>query len=80
MVQQVVECESTRYVNLEVEVGDRFNNPEVESTSPIASPHGTQVNIFNDNLETTFAPDSYHMPPTPQFLNMDETINCVVND
>ena len=58
MVQQVVECESTRYVNLEVEVGDRFNNPEVESTSPIASPHGTQVNIFNDNLETTFAPVS----------------------
>ena len=28
MVQQVVECESTRYVNLEV--GDRSNNPEVE--------------------------------------------------
>ena len=58
MVQQVVECESTRYVNLEVEVGDRFNNPEVESTSPIASPHGTQVNIFNGNLEATFAPVS----------------------
>ena len=58
MVQQVVECESTRYVNLEVEVGDRFNNPEVESTSPIAFPHVTQVNIFNDNLEATFAPVS----------------------
>ena len=28
MVQQVVECENTRYVNLEV--GDRSNNPEVE--------------------------------------------------
>ncbi|RVW91315.1 Serine/threonine-protein phosphatase 7 long form-like [Vitis vinifera] len=28
MVQQVVECESTRFVNLEV--GDRSNNPEVE--------------------------------------------------
>ncbi|RVX22708.1 hypothetical protein CK203_008318 [Vitis vinifera] len=41
MVQQVVECESTRYVNLEV--GDRSNNLkvqfEVENTSPVASPH-----------------------------------------
>ncbi|KAL6340500.1 hypothetical protein AAG906_006165 [Vitis piasezkii] len=43
----VVECESTRYVNLEV--GDRSNDLEVEfeveSKSPIAFPHGTQVNI-----------------------------------
>ncbi|RVW44625.1 hypothetical protein CK203_086872 [Vitis vinifera] len=66
MVQQVVECESARYVNLEV--GDRSNNPkiefEVENTSPVASPRGTQVNISNDNLEATFAPVSYHMPPT----------------
>ncbi|RVW23103.1 hypothetical protein CK203_099964 [Vitis vinifera] len=79
MVQQIVECESIRYVNLEV--GDRSNNPEVEfeveNTSPIASPHGTQVNISNDNLEATFAPISYHMPPTQQFLNMDGAINCV---
>ena len=47
IVQQVVECESTRYVNLEV--GDRSNDPEVEfeveSKSPIAFPHGTRVNI-----------------------------------
>ena len=39
MVQQVVEFESTRYVNLEV--GDRSNDPkvefEVENTSPIAT-------------------------------------------
>ncbi|RVW73674.1 hypothetical protein CK203_057060 [Vitis vinifera] len=79
MVQQVVECESTRFVNLEV--GDRSNNPEVEfeveNTSLVASPHGTQFNISNDNLEETFAPVSYHMPPTPQFLNMDKAINCV---
>ncbi|RVW27306.1 hypothetical protein CK203_107311 [Vitis vinifera] len=80
MVQQVVECESTRFVNLEV--GDRFNNPEVEfeveNTSLVASPHGTQFNISNNNLEETFAPVLYHMPPTPQFLNMDKAINCVV--
>ncbi|RVW84296.1 Serine/threonine-protein phosphatase 7 long form-like [Vitis vinifera] len=42
MVQQVVECENTRFVNLEV--GDRSNNPEVEfeveNTSLVASPHG----------------------------------------
>ena len=79
MVQQVVECESTRYVNLEV--SDRFNNPEVEfeveNTPPIASPHGTQVNVSNDNLEATFALVSYHMPPTQQFSNMDEAINYV---
>ena len=79
MVQQVVECENTRYVNLEV--GDRSNNPEVEfeveNTSPVASPHGTQVNVSNDNLEATFAPVSYHMPPTQQFSNMDEAINYV---
>ena len=66
MVQQVVECESTRFVNLEV--GNRSNNPEVEfeieNTSLVASPHGTQFNISNDNLEETFAPVSYHMPPT----------------
>ena len=82
MVQQVVECESTRYVNLEV--GDRSNNLEiefeVENTSPVASPHGTQVNISNDNLEATLTPISYHIPPTQQFLNMDEAINCVVSD
>nr|CAN61286.1 hypothetical protein VITISV_028650 [Vitis vinifera] len=79
MVQQVVECESTRFVNLKV--GDRSNNPEVEfeveNTSLVASPHGTQFNISNDNLEETFVPVSYHMPLTPQFLNMDEAINCV---
>ncbi|RVW92837.1 Serine/threonine-protein phosphatase 7 long form-like [Vitis vinifera] len=82
MVQQVVECESTRFVNLEV--GDRSNNLEVEfeveNTSLVASPHGTQFNISNDNLEETFVPISYHMPPTPQFLNVDEVINCVVSD
>ncbi|RVW43332.1 hypothetical protein CK203_070261 [Vitis vinifera] len=82
MVQQVVECENTRFVNLEV--GDRSNNPEVEfeveNTSLVASPHGTQFNISNDNLQETFVPISYHMPPTPQFLNMDATINCVVSD
>ncbi|XP_034674615.1 uncharacterized protein LOC117905866 [Vitis riparia] len=82
MVQQVVECESTRFVNLEV--GDRSNNPkvefEVENTSLVASPHGTQFNISNDNLQETFVPVSYHMPPTPQFLNMDVAINCVVSD
>ena len=81
MVQQVMECESTRYVNLEV--GDRSNNPEiefeVENTSLVVSPHGTQVNISNDNLEATCAPISYHMPPTLQFLNIDEAINCVVS-
>ncbi|KAL6337823.1 hypothetical protein AAG906_002288 [Vitis piasezkii] len=80
MVQQVVECENSRYVNLEV--GDRSNNPEVEfevkNTPPIASPHGTQVNVSNDNLEATFAPVSYHMPPTQQFSNMDEAINCFI--
>ena len=69
MVQQVVECENIRYVNLEV--GDRFNNPEVEfeveNTSSVASRNGTQVNNSNDNQETTFALVSYHMPPTPQF-------------
>ncbi|RVW99497.1 Serine/threonine-protein phosphatase 7 long form-like [Vitis vinifera] len=82
MVQEVVECENTRFVNLEV--GDRFNNPEVEfeveNTSLVASPHGTQFNISNDNLQETFVPISYHMPPTPQFLNMDAAINCVVSD
>ena len=77
-----MECESTRYVNLEI--GDNSNNPEVEfkveNKLPVVSPHDTQVNISNDNLEATFAPVSYHMPPTPQFLNMDEAINCVVGD
>ena len=66
MVQEVVECESTIYVNLEV--SDRSNDPEVEfevqNTSPIASLHGTQINISNKNLEATFAPVSYHIPPT----------------
>ena len=60
MVQQVVECESTRYVNLEL--SDRSNDPEVEfeveNTSPLAFLRGTQVNIFNGNLEATFAPVS----------------------
>ena len=55
MVQQVVESESTRFVNLED--GDRSNNLEVdfkvENTSLVASPHGTQVNISNDNLDAT---------------------------
>ncbi|RVW75122.1 hypothetical protein CK203_057867 [Vitis vinifera] len=82
MVQQVVECESTRYVNLEV--GDRSNDLEVEfeveNISLVASSHGTQVYISNENLEATFAPVSYHMPPTPQFLNIDGAINCVVSD
>ena len=84
MVQQVVECESTRFVNLEV--GDRSNNPEVEfeveveNTSPVASPHGNQVNISNDNLEATFVPVLYHTWPAQQFLNMDEAINCVISD
>ena len=82
MVQQVMKCESIRYVN--VEVDDRSNNPkvefEVENTSLVASSHGTQANISNDNLEATFAPISYHMPPTLQFLNIDEAINCVVSD
>ena len=77
-----MECESTRYVNLEI--GDNSNNPEVEfkveNKLPVVSPHDTQVNISNDNLEATFALVSYHMPPTPQFLNMDEAINCVVGD
>ncbi|KAL6323508.1 hypothetical protein AAG906_039085 [Vitis piasezkii] len=51
MVQQVVEFENTRYVNLEV--GDRSNNPkvefEVENTSLIASPHDLQhvVKMFS---------------------------------
>ena len=82
MVQQVVECESTRFVNLEV--SDRSNNPEVEfeveNTSLVASPHDTKFNISNDNLEEIFTPISYHMLPTPQFLNMDEAINCVISD
>ncbi|RVW29435.1 Serine/threonine-protein phosphatase 7 long form-like [Vitis vinifera] len=47
MVQQVVECENTRFVNLEV--GDRSNNPEVEleveNTSLVASPHEMIVTI-----------------------------------
>lgn len=49
MVQQVVESESLRYVNLEG--GDRSNNPnvEVENTLSIISPHDTQVNISNHN-------------------------------
>ncbi|KAL6329882.1 hypothetical protein AAG906_039794 [Vitis piasezkii] len=82
MVQQVVERESTRYVSLDV--GDGSNDLDVEfkikNTSPIASPYDTQVNISNDNLEATFALVSYYMQPTPQFLNMDEAINCVVSD
>ena len=77
-----MECESTRFVNLEV--GDKSTNPEVEfeveNTSPVASPDDTQVNISNGNLEATFAPVSYHMPPTQQFLNMDKAINCIVSD
>ena len=82
LVQQVMESESTRYVNFEVSA--RSNDPnveiKVENTSPVVSSHGTQVNIFNDNVEPTIAPVSYHMPPTPQFFNMDGAINCVVSD
>ena len=82
MVQQVVECENTRYVNLGI--GDRSIDPEVEfeveNISLVAFPHDTQINISNDNLEATFSPVSYYMPPIPQFLNMDEAINCVVSD
>ena len=62
LVQQVLESESTRYVNFEV--SGRSNDPnveiEVENTSPVVFPHGTQVNIFNDNVEPTIAPVSYH--------------------
>ena len=69
---------------MNLEIGDNSNNPEVEfkveNKLLVVSPHDTQVNISNDNLEATFAPVSYHMPPTPQFLNMDEAINCVVGD
>ena len=82
MVQQFVESESRRYMNLEV--GDRLNDPEVdiefEDTSSFGSKHGTQVNISNDNREAAPSPISFHMPPTPQFLNMDGAINCVVSD
>ena len=46
LVQQVMKYESTRYVNLEV--GARSNDPnvevEVENTSLVVSPYGTQVN------------------------------------
>ena len=77
-----MECESTRYVNFEV--GDRSNDPkfefEVENTSLFASLHDTQVNISNDNPRATFETISYHMPPIPDFLNMNETINYVVGD
>ncbi|KAL6331634.1 hypothetical protein AAG906_011574 [Vitis piasezkii] len=72
MVQQVVECENTRYVNLEV--GDKSNDLkvefEVENISLVASSHGTQVYISNENQEATFAP----------LLNLDRVINCVVSD
>lgn len=82
IVKQIVECESTRYVNFEV--GDRSNDPkfefEVENTSLFASLHDTQVNISNDNPRATFATISYHMPPTLDFLNMNGMINCVVID
>lgn len=66
------------------EVGDRSNDPqfefEVENISLFASLHDTQVNISNDNPGATFATISYHMPPTPYFLNMNVTINYVVSD
>ena len=77
-----MESESTRYVNLEFSA--RSNDPnvkvEVENTSLVVSPHGTQVNISNDNVEVTIALVSYHMPLTLQFLNMDGAINCVVSN
>ena len=80
-VQQVTKSESTRYVNLEV--GDRYNDPDVEvkveNTLPVVSPHDTQVNISNDN-DRALAPISYYMPPTPQFLSIDGISNCVVSD
>ena len=45
MVQQVVECESTKYVNLEV--GDKSNDPKVEfevkNISPVAFSHGPSL-------------------------------------
>ena len=70
LVQQVMESESTSYVNLEVGTSSNDHNVEVEveNTSLVVSPHGTQVNISNDNIEPTIAPVSYHMPPTPQFF------------
>ncbi|KAL6318599.1 hypothetical protein AAG906_000677 [Vitis piasezkii] len=57
MVQQVVECESTRFVNLEV--GDRSNNPEiefeVENTSLVASSHDLQhVKMFSIKAHQEF--------------------------
>ena len=43
MIQEVVEYENTRYVNLEV--CDKFNDHnievEVENTLPVVSPHDT---------------------------------------
>ena len=64
------------------EVGDRLIDPkfEVENTSLFASLHDTQVNISNDNPRATFATISYHIPHTPDFLNMNGTINYVVSD
>ena len=60
---------------MNLEVGTRSNDPndevEVENTSLVISTHGTQVNISNDNVGPIIAPVSYHMPPTPQFLNKD---------
>ena len=45
MVQQVVECESTRFVNLEV--GDRSNNPEVKhKICTRFIPYATYTTIF----------------------------------
>ena len=84
MVQQVMEFESIRYVNLEV--GARLNDPngvvevEVENTLQVVSPHGIQVNISNDNVEEKSAHVSYHMSFTQQFLNTDGAINCVLSD
>ena len=82
IIQQVMESESTRYVNLEV--GTRSNDPnvevEVENTLLVVSVLGTSVNISDDNIEATIALISYHMPPTLQFLNMNGVINCVVSD
>ena len=67
LVQQVMEFESTRYVNFEVGAGSNDLNIEVEvkNTSLVVSSHGTQVNISNDTVEPTIAPVSYHMPHTP---------------
>lgn len=70
-------------MNLKVN-DDWLNDPkvelEIETTSLVASLHATQVNISNANTKAIFAPSSYHMSPTPQCLNVEGAINCVVSD